>query len=74
MLRVAYLGLVGALLGFVSLVVRATVPAGVETMFTDTATDFGTVVGYGWTLFLIIVGGLLLFGIVRRVLTRTVGR
>lgn len=53
---------------------QATVPAGVQTVFTDTATDFGTVVGYGWTLFLVIVGGLVMFGIVRRVISRTAGR
>lgn len=74
MLKVVYLWLVAALLGMFSAFAGATVPAAVETVFTDTATDFGTVLGYGWTLFLIIVGGLLLFGIVRRVLSRTVGR
>jgi len=49
---------------------QAAVPAGVETVFTSTATDFGTIVGYGWTLFLVIVGGLILFGIVRRVISK----
>jgi len=53
---------------------QAAVPTGVETVFTTAATDFGTVVGYGWTLFLVIVGGLLLFGIVRRVISKAAGR
>lgn len=52
----------------------AAVPAGVETVFTTAATDFGTVVGYGWVLFLVIVGGLMLFGIVRKVISRSAGR
>jgi len=51
-------------------VAYAAVPVGVETVFTSTATDFGTIVGYGWTLFLVIVGGLILFGIVRRVISK----
>lgn len=47
--------------------VQAAVPTGVETVFTTTATDFGTIVGYGWTLFLTIVGGMILFKIVKKV-------
>ena len=61
-------------LSVVSIPAQAAVPAGVETVFTTAATDFGTVVGYGWVLFLAIVGGLLLFGIVKKVLSRSVGR
>lgn len=57
---------VGAALGIVS-PVQAAVPTGVETVFTTTATDFGTVVGYGWTLFLTIIGGLILFKVVKKV-------
>jgi len=55
-------------------VAHATVPTGVETVFTSAATDFGTIVGYGWTLFLVIVGGLILFGIVKKVISRSAGR
>lgn len=62
-----------ALLGAVS-VAYAAVPVGVETVFTTAATDFGTVVGYGWTLFLVIVGGLIVFGIVKKVISRASGR
>jgi len=54
--------------------VQAAVPVGVETVFTTAATDFTTVSGYGWTLFLLIVGGLLLFGIVKKVISRAAGR
>jgi hypothetical protein len=64
-----YALLVAALM-FVVPFAQAAVPAGVETVFTSTATDFGTIVGYGWTLFLVIVGGLILFGIVRKVISK----
>lgn len=57
---------VGAALGIVA-PVQAAVPTGVETVFTTAATDFGTVVGYGWTLFLVIIGGMVLFKIVKKV-------
>lgn len=67
----AYVGaLVLAALSLFGSAAHAAVPAGVETVFTSTATDFGTIVGYGWTLFLVIVGGLILFGIVRRVISK----
>jgi len=66
--------LVASALAVVSGAVQAAVPAGVETVFTSAATDFGTVIGYGWTLFLVIVGGLILFGIVRKVISRSAGR
>lgn len=47
--------------------VQAAVPTGVETVFTTAATDFSTIVGYGWTLFLVIIGGMVLFKIVKKV-------
>lgn len=50
---------------------NATVPTGVEAVFTGTATDFGTIVGYGWTLFLVIVGGMILFKIVKKVVSKS---
>ena len=59
-----------SLLG-ISATAHAAVPVGVETVFTSTATDFGTVVGYGWTLFLAIVGGLILFKIVKKVVAKS---
>lgn len=49
----------------------ATIPAGVETVFTTAATDFGTVVGYGWALFLTVIGGMIVFRIVRKVLPKS---
>lgn len=57
---------VGAALGIVA-PVQAAVPTGVEAVFTTAATDFGTIVGYGWTLFLVIIGGMVLFKIVKKV-------
>lgn len=64
---------VASLLG-ISTAAQAAVPTGVEAVFTTAATDFGTIVGYGWTLFLVIVGGLILFGIVKKVISRAAGR
>lgn len=58
-------------MSLVSGISSATVPTGVETVFTGLGTDFGTIVAYGWTLFLVIVGGLALFGIARRVVAKT---
>lgn len=60
------LSAVGVSLGIVA-PAQAAVPTGVETVFTTAATDFGTVVGYGWTLFLTIIGGLILFKLVKKV-------
>jgi len=59
-----------AAIGSTALSAQAAVPAGVQTIFTDLATDFGTVVAYGWTLFLVVVGGLALFGIVKKVFAK----
>lgn len=64
---------IASLLG-ISTAAQAAVPTGVEAVFTTAATDFGTIVGYGWTLFLVIVGGLILFGIVKKVISRAAGR
>lgn len=64
---------IASLLG-ISTAAQAAVPTGVEAVFTTAATDFTTIVGYGWTLFLVIVGGLILFGIVKKVISRAAGR
>lgn len=74
--RIKLLGvaLLASMLSVLAIPAKAAVPAGVETVFTTAATDFGTVVGYGWTLFLVIVGGLMLFGLVRKVVSRSAGR
>jgi hypothetical protein len=61
----------GAALGLQSSDSQAAVPLGVEAVFTEAATDFGTVVGYGWTLFLVIMGGMVLFKIVKKVFFRS---
>jgi hypothetical protein len=55
-----------AVTGLVS-VAQAAVPAGVETVFTTTATDFGTILGYGWTLVLVVIGGLALIKLGKKV-------
>jgi len=48
--------------------------AAVGTMFTDVGADVTTVMGYGWILFGIIVGGLIAFTIVKKVLQKSVGK
>lgn len=48
-------------------VAQAAVPAGVETVFTTTATDFGTILGYGWALVLVVIGGLALIKLGKKV-------
>lgn len=69
-ISLAVSAVVASALALVGNVAVAAVPAGVETVFTTTATDFGTIVGYGWTLFLTIVGGLLLFKIAKKVFSK----
>jgi len=74
MLKQTWAYLVGLLASLVAIApAAAAVPAGVETVFEGVATDFGTVAGYGWVLFLAIVGGMILFGIVKRVLHKAAG-
>lgn len=57
-------------LGLVIPAAHAAVPAGAEAIFTTTATDFGTVAGYGFTLMAVVVGGLVIFKIVKKVFSK----
>jgi hypothetical protein len=45
----------------------AAVPAGAEAIFTTVATDFATLLGYGFTAMAAIVGGMIVFGLVKKV-------
>lgn len=45
----------------------AAVPAGAEAIFTSVATDFGTIIGYGFTAMAAIVGGMIVFTLVKSV-------
>jgi len=56
-------------LGLGSLVVsaQAAVPVGAEAIFTGVATDFATVIAYGFTAMAAIVGGMIVFNLVRSV-------
>lgn len=47
--------------------VHAAVPSGAEAIFTGVATDFATVIGYGFTAMAAIVGGMIVFNLVRSV-------
>jgi len=60
-------------LGLVVGSAQAAVPSGVEAIFTGTATDFGTLLGYGYTLMAVIVGGLILLGLVKKVAKKSAG-
>jgi hypothetical protein len=48
-------------------VAQAAVPAGAEAIFTTAATDFATVIGYGFVAMAAVVGGMIVFNIVRSV-------
>lgn len=43
------------------------VPTGAEAIFTGAATDFATVLGYGFTAMAAIVGGMIVFNLVKKV-------
>lgn len=45
----------------------AEVPAGAQAIFTGAATDFAEIAGYGFTAMAAIVGGLIVFKLVKRV-------
>ena len=51
----------------------AAVPAGAEAVFTGLATDFTTIAGYGFTALGIITGGLIVFGLVKKVAHQSAG-
>lgn len=46
---------------------HAAVPAGAQAVFTTMADDFETIAGYGFTAMAIIVGGMIVFKLVKRV-------
>ena len=56
-----------------SLYAQAAVNAAVQAVFTDLADDFDTLQGYAWPLFSVIVGGLIVFAIARRLIHAAVG-
>jgi len=45
----------------------AAVPEEAEAIFTTAATDFGTILGWGYTLMIAVVGGLIILGLVKKV-------
>lgn len=50
----------------------ATLPAGVDTLFADTENLAQQAIDKGWPLMLTIVGGLVIFGIVKKVIRKAV--
>lgn len=46
---------------------QAAVPTEAQAIFTEAATDFGVIAGYGFTAMAAIVGGLIVFKIVKKV-------
>lgn len=52
-------------------VAHAEVPAGAQAIFTTAATDFGTLMGYGYTAAGVIIGGFIIFKLVKRVANKT---
>lgn len=76
MLKRAYAWVTGAALTglMAAQPVLAAVPEEVEDVFTGAAADFATVVAYGWAAFIAIRGGMVLFPIVSRIVSKAVGR
>lgn len=56
-----------ALSAAVAAPVMAAVPTGAQDIFTDAATDFGTIAGWGFTCMAVVVGGLIVFKLIRKV-------
>jgi len=51
---------------------HAALPTGVAGVFTGLSSDFGDLVDLAWPVFLVIVGGLVLFGLVKKVVYKTI--
>jgi len=52
-------------------VASAAVPAGAEAIFTTAATDFGTLLGYGFTAMTVVIGGWIVFRQVKKMAQRS---
>ena len=59
----------GALLA--PMVASADVPTGAQAIFTGAATDFGVIAGYGFTAMAAIVGGMIVFKLVKKVANKS---
>lgn len=46
---------------------HAALPTSAEAVFTDVATDFGTILGYGYVLMGVVTVGMIVLGLVSRV-------
>lgn len=46
---------------------QAAVPAGVATIFTDAAADFGTLLGYGYVALGVVLTGMIVMGLTKKV-------
>lgn len=57
----------GAALSALGLSAQAAVPTGAEAIFTGLATDFGTVIGYGYVLMAVVTVGVIVLGMVSRI-------
>jgi hypothetical protein len=67
-----YIGVVCAVVAsVVSVPAFAALPAGATAAFTDLGTDAGTMIDSGWTLVVLVVGGLLLIKLFRKILSKS---
>jgi hypothetical protein len=66
----APVALLAALAGVVTSA-KAALPTEAQAVFTQAATDFGTISGYGFTLMAVVVGGLIVFKLVRKVASKS---
>ncbi len=63
------LALIG--LSLVACASQAAVPAGAEAIFTGAATDFATILGYGFTAMAAVLGGWIVFRQVKKVANKS---
>lgn len=66
-MKVRSLFLAPALLLAAAAPALAAVPLGAQAIFTDAATDFGVIIGYGFIAMGAIVGGMIVFNLVKRI-------
>lgn len=66
-LRSKLAGLTGFFAATVAVPAMAELPAGAQAVFVQAAADFTTIAGYGFTLMATVVGGLIVFKLVKKV-------
>jgi hypothetical protein len=63
-----------ALVSLISAPVFAAIPIEATTAFTELGADATTMIGLGWVLAVIVVGGLVVLGLFKKIASRAAGR